>query len=151
MKKAQTVLLLSFVIIFLGCSNEIQRDNVNFSNDKAYYNQALYVYKNGNYQKAAELFKKSCDMGYSEGCFSLGILYGKGQGVSQDYQKAVELYKKSCDMGYAQGCYNLGLLYGNGQGISQDYTKAKELFKKSCDMGVAQGCKSYAIFKSLLK
>jgi len=133
-----------FVLFFLLWSSFI------FANSGAdYFNEGVKAYNSGNYTKAAELFKKSCDMGNVSGCYNLGIFYDNGQGVRQSYVKAAELFKKSCDMGVAAGCYNLGILYDNGQGVRQSYVKAKEFFGKACDMGFEIGCKKYAILNKI--
>jgi len=79
--------------------------SLSFANDGAYYfNKGLDALNSGNYTQASELFKKSCDMGDTKGCYNLGVAYEHGQGVSQDYTQASELFKKSCDMGYAPAC-----------------------------------------------
>ena len=74
------------------------------------------------------------------GCFSLGVMYEKGEGVVEDKGKAMELYKKACDGGNMRGCSNLGLKYENGEGVVEDKGKAVELFKKACDSGNMSGC-----------
>jgi len=82
--------------------------SLSFADDGAYYfNRGIAAYNNGNYTKAAELYKESCDMGQPAGCYNLGFLYGKGQGVNQNYKKAAKLIKESCDMGYTKGCLML--------------------------------------------
>ena len=101
---------------------------------------------NNNDMKTAEIFfNKACTSGEATGCYNLGLMYDKGEGVRQSYPKAKELYGKACDGGYASGCYNLGLMYHAGEGVRQSYAKAKELFGKACDGGHAGGCKNYAI------
>ena len=57
-----------------------------------------------DYSKAIELYKKSCDNGYSRGCFNLGYMYEKAQGVNQDKTKAKELYKIACEGKIEFGC-----------------------------------------------
>ena len=77
---------------------------------KDYFNEGVKADKNHNYIKAAELYKKACDMGYAQGCNNLGLLYVNGQGVRQSYTKAAELYKKACDMGFTGGCKAYAIL-----------------------------------------
>ncbi len=40
--------------------------------------------------------KKACDSGVMDGCHKLGLMYFKGDGVTQDYAKAKELFNKAC-------------------------------------------------------
>ena len=86
------------------------------------------------------LYKKACDGGDVKGCFNLGTLYEKGEGVEKDFSKAIQLYKKACDGGVANGCANLGVFYEKGIGLTQNFSKSNELYKKACDGGDAQGC-----------
>ncbi len=57
-----------------------------------------------DYHKAAELYKKACDMKYGRACNELGLLYGVGKGVRQNYSIAKEYYGKACDLGDQIGC-----------------------------------------------
>ena len=98
-----------------------------------------------DYAKAAELWKKACDMEDANACFNLGVMYWTGEGVREDYAKAVEPYKKACDMEYANACFNLGALYYDGKGVRQDYAKAAELWKKACDMKDGGACNNLGV------
>ncbi|MEA1880658.1 MAG: hypothetical protein U9N11_08440 [Campylobacterota bacterium] len=62
------------------------------------------------YANEIELYKKSCDAGDAGGCFNLGLMYVKGEGVKQDSFKAKYLFGKSCDAGLAEGCKNYAIL-----------------------------------------
>ena len=64
-----------------------------------------------DYQKAAELYSKACNLGNGAGCSNLGFLYDNGSGARQDYAKASDFYAKACKLGNGGGCYNLGNLY----------------------------------------
>ena len=57
-----------------------------------------------NYQKAAQLYQKSCDGWDSEGCYNLGVLYENGYGVKKDNAIAKKYYGKACDLGLQKGC-----------------------------------------------
>lgn len=61
--------------------------------------------------EAAGLFEKACDSGNAKGCFELGLLYEKGDGVVQNKYKAVSLYTQACRGGEAYGCSNISLMY----------------------------------------
>ena len=85
------------------------------------FNQGVNAANKGNYAQAAKLFEQACHGGIAEGCFNLGNLYAKGQGVKQDYEKATKLFEQACHGGDERGCYNLGVLYDKGQGVKQNY------------------------------
>ena len=57
-----------------------------------------------DYAKAAELWKKACDMKLGIACGYLGALYGKGEGVRQDKSIAKQYFGKACDLGNQLGC-----------------------------------------------
>lgn len=62
-----------------------------------------------DYTKAAEAFTRSCDGGSAEGCFYLGSLYEKGEGVAQNKYRASTLYAQACRSGEPLGCSHMGL------------------------------------------
>ena len=49
-------------------------------------------------------YQKECDLGDANGCNYLGVIYIKGQGVTQDYIKAKSFFDKSCKLGSSEGC-----------------------------------------------
>lgn len=114
------------------------------------FKKGYQEYSKGNYKKAIEYGKKSCDTyGYSKGCFGLGYLYEHGEGLPKDMDKALEYYKKSlkpntnlCNQNDGQACFELGYLYKNGFAVKKDVKKALELFKKSCNLKYPKGCQA---------
>ncbi len=58
-----------------------------------------------NSRKAKKLFKKSCNNGYTNGCFELGILYYQGgEGVKQNKRQAKLAFGTACTYGHEQAC-----------------------------------------------
>ena len=41
-----------------------------------------------DYEEAVRWFRKAADQGIAEAQYSLGVMYGEGQGVMQDYAEA---------------------------------------------------------------
>jgi TPR repeat protein len=104
------------------------------------HEQALLLYKNGNFPGAADLNRKACDSGERQGCNNLGLMYYRGEGVAKDLNRAADLYKRACDAGGTGGCLNLGLMYLRGESVPKDPNRAADLFKRSCDGNLAQAC-----------
>ena len=104
------------------------------------YEQAILLYKNGNFPGAADLNRKACDGGERQGCNNLGLMYYRGEGVAKDLNRAADLYKRACDAGGSGGCLNLGLMYLRGESVAKDPNRAADLFKRSCDENLAQAC-----------
>lgn len=67
--------------------------------------------ENKMFDKAAALLEKSCEAGNPQGCYTLGSLYEKGDGVAQNKYKAVALYTQACRGGEALGCSNMAMTY----------------------------------------
>ena len=57
-----------------------------------------------NYRIAAEGFEEPFAMGDPTSCTDLGLLYERGDGVSQDMARAMELMTQGCDLGMDEAC-----------------------------------------------
>ena len=62
----------------------------------------------------------AAEQGYSGAKYNLGLMYYKGDGVSQDYKETIKWYTQAAEQGYAAAQSNLGLMYAVGQGVLQD-------------------------------
>jgi TPR repeat protein len=86
-----------------------------------------------NKQAAASLFSKSCELGATEGCFSLGAMAENGDGIAEDKVRAAKLYGKACDLNWMDGCAALGTMAKLGfGGLAPDKARALQLYQKSC-------------------
>ena len=87
---------------------------------------------------AAPWYRKAADQGHAKAQYSLGVLYDRGDGVSQDLVQAAIWYRKAADRGHAKAQYNLGVMYTLGQGVSQDLVQAAIWYRKAADRGHAK-------------
>ena len=88
MNKPLTFLLsLTFLFLFSG---SVYGDD---------FQDATDAYKRKDYKEAVRLYRLSAEQGYAKAQFNLGLMYYKGQGVSQDYKEAVRLYRLSAAQG----------------------------------------------------
>jgi TPR repeat protein len=55
-------------------------------------------------QKSIPLLIDSCETGEVKGCFYLGFIYEKGEGVEKNKEKSLNFYKKACELGHAGSC-----------------------------------------------
>lgn len=78
-----------------------------------------YCYEKGrgglrrDYNKAKELYEKSCNSHYSirEACYNLSTFYeSNGKRVRQNLKKAYELSTKACHLGYKKSCYRAKMI-----------------------------------------
>jgi TPR repeat protein len=107
------------------------------------YNKAAEVFtKNHNYDNAFDYWqKRAVDLGDAVAMNNIGVLYAGGQGVSQDYQEAMKWYRKAVDLGDTVAMSNIGFLYANGLGVSQDYQETMKWYRKAVDLGDASAMK----------
>ena len=67
---------------------------------------------------------KNAEGGDPKAQFTLGVAYGKGEGVPQDYAESMKWFRMAAERGLADAQYNLGVPYYKGQGVPQDYLLA---------------------------
>ena len=67
----------------------------------------------------------------------LGVMYERGQGVTQDDAEAVNWYCKAAEQGIAKAQYNRRNMYRNGQGVSRDDAEAVKWYRKAAEQGDA--------------
>ncbi len=101
------------------------------------FDAGMSAYDRGDYAMAIRIFRQFADQGYASAQYNLGVMYERGQGVTQDYDAAVRWYRKAAEQGNAKAQTNLGVMYHNGWGVPQDYTEALRWFRKAAAQGHA--------------
>ena len=56
--------------------------------------------------------------------FGLGLIYKKGEGVTQDFEESFKWFKLAAEQGDAQSQFHLARMYQDGQGTAQDFVYA---------------------------
>ena len=125
MKKLMAVLLTAMLFIASSAYADGTLEDAN----KAYASK--------NYTQALKLYKPLALKGEASAQSSLGFMYERGQGVTQDYAEAIKWYKLAAEQGYAYAQNNLGVMYERGQGVIQDYVTAHMWY----NLATAQGNK----------
>ena len=87
---------------------------------------------------AVHFYSKAADQGHTIAQNSLGIMFEKGRGVSQNLLLASVWYRKAADQGLAEAQYNLGIMYANGRGVAKDEPTAAYWYRKAADQGLAK-------------
>ena len=65
----------------------------------------------------------------------LGIMYEKGEGVTENHKEAIKWYQLAAEKGDADAQYKLGLMYSNGEGVLQDNKEAAKWFQLAVEKG----------------
>ncbi len=60
--------------------------------DEAHFNAGVAAYKRGDYATVIPEWRPLAEQGVANAQFSLGVMYGKGQGVPRDYARAPMWY-----------------------------------------------------------
>ena len=93
------------------------------------------AYNKGNYATALKEWRPLAEQGDAFAQDNLGLMYRKGQGVTQDDAEAVRWYRKAADQGDADAQSFLGVMYTNGEGVTQDYQAALGWYCKAIKQG----------------
>ncbi|KQT01752.1 tetratricopeptide repeat protein [Rhizobium sp. Leaf386] len=99
---------------------------------------ALTVYKQGDFARAANVFEVLAQRGEPFAQFSLGYMFRKGEGVSQDDAKAAEWYRKAATQGHPAAQRNMAYMYEHGYGVSQDLDEAIAWYNRAAASGDPQ-------------
>ena len=89
--------------------------------------------------KATELFRKSCLLGYGDGCYNLGILLTGGdpeanKTVKVDLKEGLKAFEKGCQLGTPDSCFNASTMHMTGSDVTpENPQKAFEYAKIACD------------------
>ena len=101
------------------------------------FGAGVKAHERGDYVTALRILRQRADQGNVKAQYDLGVLYFKGQGVTQDYREAVRWFRKAADQGYADAQTNLGVMYRDGRGVTQDYGEALRWYRKAANQGNA--------------
>jgi uncharacterized protein len=97
------------------------------------------AYRQGNYNRALELWKPLGELGNPEAQFWIGHLHYYGQGVTQDYSEAEKWYRLAAERGLTAAQMSLGNLFERGLGVSKDYVEAGEWYRRVAEQDEAAG------------
>lgn len=87
------------------------------------------------YGEAATWYRKAAEQGYAPAQYTLGAMYEKGLGVTQDYPQAVSWYRKAAEQEFVLAQFSMGVMYDIGQGVAQDYQQAMSWYGKAAERG----------------
>jgi TPR repeat protein len=101
------------------------------------FKTGLDAYNRGDFATALREWQPIAEKGDPHAQYNLGLLFARGQGVTQDYAQAATWYQKAADQGVPAAQYNLGVMYANGQGVKADPQEASRWFLKAAEQGVS--------------
>ena len=101
------------------------------------FQKGMDAFDREDYATALREWKPLAEQGYALAQNNLGVMYEKGQGVSQNYKTAVKWYTLAAEQGYAFAQSNLGQIYDKGEGVSQNYKTAVKWYTLAAKQGNA--------------
>ena len=99
------------------------------------FQKGMDAFDREDYATALREWKPLAEQGYALAQNNLGVMYEKGQGVSQNYKTAVKWYTLAAEQGYAFAQANLGKIYDKGEGVSQNYKTAVKWYTLAAEQG----------------
>ena len=88
------------------------------------FDDGVAALNRGDYATAFRELLPYAEQGNAGAQNTLGVMYDKGVGVSQDHAEAVKWYRKAAEQGNAQAQHNLGVMYVLGRGVLANNVKA---------------------------
>ncbi|MBT7756210.1 MAG: sel1 repeat family protein [Rhodospirillaceae bacterium] len=92
------------------------------------FKTAYGAYDRGDFELAADMYKRLAASGDIRAQNELGFLHSVGQGVPQDDGKAAEWYRLAANAGYPPAQSSLAHFYAIGRGVARDDMEAHKWF-----------------------
>ncbi len=83
------------------------------------FETALSWVEQGEFSKAAEVFKKLAQQGDAEAQHNLAMLYRNGTGVERDVEQSAVWFRRAAEQGVPDAQYMLGYSYDGGEGVPE--------------------------------
>ena len=99
------------------------------------YQQGLDEYKNFDYNYSLTELRTLADEENKVAQYSLGTMYRKGKGLTQNYKMVAKWYTLSAYKGNVAAQYNLGIMYSFRLGVVPDYKKAFKWYNLAAEQG----------------
>ena len=88
----------------------------------------MVAYLRGDYATALREWHPLAEQGNAGAQYNLGVMYDKGEGVTQDNAEAVKWYRKAAEQGDARAQVVLGTMYELGRKVPHDHVQAHMLY-----------------------
>ena len=93
------------------------------------------AYDAKDYAKALKYYQYAAEKNDNHAQFRLGVMYDKGNGVTQNYAEAMKWYLKAANQGNETAQNDIGVMYEKGQGVEQNYSEALKWYTKASEQG----------------
>lgn len=111
------------------------RKNVFFNQLKSDDGDARRALAQGDFAKAAKIYRKAADDGDIQAQIALGDMYTNGRGVKLDYGTAIKLYQSALKAGESAALSRIAYLTTQGWGVIKNVDKGVELMRDAAAKG----------------
>ena len=108
-------------------------ENKRTNDEIAFINEGIQAYNSRDYQKALEIFLRSCDQHDYRSCYYIGTMALAGKGMKKDSRKALKYLVQGAKSGCLWSFFQLGEMYRAGDGVPQDTDKANRFMLDLAD------------------
>ncbi|MBR4597869.1 MAG: sel1 repeat family protein [Opitutales bacterium] len=102
--------------------------------ERSFYD-AEELFSAGNFEQAAEVYRKCAEQGFIAAQYHLGYCYANGIGVKKDLAEALKWWRKSAEQGFPFSQLALGSIYFKGKGVEKDYAEALKWYRLAAEQG----------------
>lgn len=99
------------------------------------YKTAHDAYDAGDFELAADIYKRLAHKGDARAQTDLGFLYSVGQGVPQDFTTAVRWFRMATRQGHAPAMLLLAGFYASGHGVQRSSIEAYKFYSLASVLG----------------
>ena len=93
------------------------------------------------YTGALRWYEMAAEQGDAESMNRIGVLYSRGNGVTQDAKQAAKWFQRSAEAGFGWGMCNLANCYDNGDGVQENFDLAWKWYAKAAGEGIRPAIK----------
>lgn len=136
--KGSNKLVIAIWVVFLlgfACVLMYTRSNGRAESEKL-LNDAYALYEKQDFAGAADLLRRSAELGNPWAQIYYGGCLKNGSGVAADPVAAVEWYRKAAAQNNPTAIYSLGVCYENGEGVDRNLDTALEWYRKALAAGL---------------
>ena len=83
---------------------------------------------------AEKWIRRAVDQGDAWGSYYLGLMYYRGQGVTEDTAEAIRLWRQAADQGLSQGAAEIGNVYFLGIDVEEDEDEAARWYRHAVQL-----------------
>lgn len=109
------------------------------------YKTAYDAYDAGEFQLAADIYKRLAAKGDPRAQNDLGFMYLVGQGVAQQVETAAMWFRKAAAQGYAPALMHMATLYVEGKGVGRSAVEAHKFYSLAGVLGKTAGDRRIAL------